>query len=189
VAERLEGVGSEVDPQQFAHPTLAFLKQYWDAKRGDRRMPSRADIKPSEIKDHLGWVMMVEVLPDLVDFRYRLIGTLVTQYFLEDSTGKTVSEAFGGRADVAVKAVIAMFRKTARDCLPLRAFGDAGWIAPGFEEFETVCLPLSDDGQTCNMILHAFVFNRERVMLAREIARANGGTLLVPPPSFAREGI
>jgi hypothetical protein len=36
------------------------------------------------------------------------------------------------------------------------------------------------------MILHAFVFDRETVMLSREIARANGGRLLdVPPPKSA----
>lgn len=145
-------------------------------------MPSRADIKPSELKEHLGWVTLVEVLPGLTDFRYKLIGTLVTQYYLEDSTGKTVREAFGGRrSEAAVNGALAMFRKCARDCVMLRVHGDAGWIAPGYEEFEAICLPLSDDGATCNMVLHAFAFNREKVMLAREIARANGGRLLVTP--------
>jgi len=74
-----------------------------------------------------------------------------------------------------------MFRKTARDRLPMRSFGDAGWIAPGFEEFEAIYLPLSDDGETVNMILHAFVFDQARVLISREIARANGGTLPMQP--------
>jgi hypothetical protein len=181
MAERLTGVGSETDPIHFKSATLAFLREYWDAKRGGRRMASRADIRPSELKDHLPWVIMVEVMPGLSDFRYRLIGTLVTQYFLKDSTGLTIREAFAERGEAATKAVQAMFRKTARDRLPMRSFGDAGWIAPGFEEFEAIYLPLSDDGETVNMILHAFVFDQARVLISREIARANGGTLPMQP--------
>jgi hypothetical protein len=177
----------EVDPREFAHPTLAFLRAYWDEKRGDRAMPSRADIRPSELKEHLGWVTLVEVLQDFSDFRYRLIGTLVTQYYLEDTTGKTVRETFGRRTSKAgVNGALAMFRKCARDCVVLRVHGSADWIAPGFEEFESICLPLSDDGVRCNMILHAFVFNRDKVMLAREIARANGGKLIANPAKRVR---
>jgi hypothetical protein len=187
LSERLSGVALEVDPRQFAHPTLTFLRDYWEAKRGSRAMPSRADIKPSELKEHLGWVTLVEVLPEFADFRYKLIGTLVTQYYLEDSTGKTVREAFGvWRSQAAVNGALAMFRKCARDCVVLRVHGDADWIAPGYEEFEAICLPLSDDGEHSNMVLHAFSFNREKVMLAREIARANSGRLMVAPPRRAR---
>lgn len=187
LGDRLTGVELEVDPREIAHPTLAFLRDYWNEKRGQRTMPARSDLAPSELKEHLGWVTLVEVLPGFTDFRYKLIGTLVTQYYLGDSTGKTVREAFGGkRSEAGVNGALAMFRKCARDCVVLRVHGDAGWIAPGYEEFDSICLPLSDDGIRCNMILHAFVFNREKVMLAREIARANGGKLVVNPPNRPR---
>jgi hypothetical protein len=177
----LRGVGSEIDPRQFNHPTLAFVRGYWDAKRGDRRMPSRADIKPFELKEHLGWVSMVEVLPGFSDFRYRLIGTLVTRYFLEDSTGKTVREAFADRGESVVNATLAIFRKTARDCVPMRAFGDVDWMGRGFEAFDSLYLPLSDDGEHCNLVLNVFAFDREQVMLAREIANAHDGRLPIRP--------
>ena len=181
MADRLTGVGTEINPPTYANPTLAFLRDYWEAKRGGRAMPSRADIRPSELKEHLGWVLMIEVLPDLSDFRYRLIGTLVTEYFLGDATGKTVTEAFADRGEAATKAVKALLRRTARERLPIRAYGDANWIAPGYEAFDAVYLPLSDDGETVNMILHGFVFDKSEVMMAREIARAHGGELQVAP--------
>jgi hypothetical protein len=181
MSDQLAHVGSEIDPTELANPTLAFLRSYWDAKRGGRAMPSRRDIHPSELREHLGWVIMVEVFPDFSDFRYKLIGTLVTQYFLMDATGLTVSEAFADRGPAAIKGVKALFRKTARDRVPMRAFGDADWIAPGYEEFDSIYLPLSDDGESVNMILHGFVFDRPTVMMAREIARAHGGKLQVPP--------
>ncbi|HEX7968313.1 MAG TPA: PAS domain-containing protein, partial [Stellaceae bacterium] len=82
----LEHVGAEVDPAHLDHPTLAFLRAYWESKRRGRHMPSRADIDPIEMKAHLGWIVLADVLPRLADFRLRLVGTLVTQYFLSDST-------------------------------------------------------------------------------------------------------
>lgn len=181
MSDRLKNVHTEIDPAAVGHPTLAFLRDYWDRKRGTRAMPSRADIKPSELREHLGWVIIMEVLPNMVDFRYKLIGTLVSQYWLRDSTGKTVTEAFSEDSPGAVKGVLAMFRKCARDRVIVRSWGSAGWMEGGFEDFDCIVLPLSDDGETVNQILHAFVFDRPDVMMAREIARSNGGRLLERP--------
>jgi hypothetical protein len=179
--ERLKNVHSEVNPAVLEHPTLAFLRDYWEKKRGDRAMPSRADINPTELREHLCWVIIMEVLPGIADFRYKLIGTLVSQYWLRDSTGKTVVEAFSAESPGAAKGVLAMFRKCARDKVIVRSWGSAGWLEGGFEDFDCIVLPLSDDGENVNMILHAFVFDRPDVMMAREIARANGGRLLERP--------
>ncbi len=185
MSEKLETVTTEVNPVRIENPVLAALLAYWNRKRGDRVMPSRGDIVPSDIKDYLGWVTILEVFPDLSDFRYRLIGTLVAKYWLRDHTGHTVSEAFAKSGPAAVKGVKAMFRKCAREHAILRSFGEADWIGRGFEAFDCICLPLSDDGINVNMILHAFVFDRSEVMLAREIARANGGRLPTRPKTKA----
>jgi hypothetical protein len=179
--ERMKNVQSEVNPAKLDNPTLAFLRDYWEQKRGLRAMPSRADIKPSELREHLGWVIIMEVLLDRSDFRYKLIGTLVSQYWLRDSTGKTVTEAFSADSPGAVKGVLAMFRKCARDRVVVRSWGSAGWIEGGFEDFDCIVLPLSDDGKNVNMILHAFVFDRPDVLMAREIARSHGGRLIERP--------
>lgn len=189
MADRLMSVGSEINPVDLAHPTLAFLRNYWDSKRGERLMPSRNDIRPSELREHLGWVNMAEVLPDFTDFRFRLIGTLVTQYFLRDATGKTITEAFAPGGGGAIKGVKAIFRKTARDKTPMRVFGDAGWIANGYEQFDSIYLPLSDDGENCNIVLNAFVFDRPTVLMAREIAKAHGGNIEAVPVAPAKKNL
>ena len=173
---------AEIDPQHFAHPVCQFLRTYWDEKRRGRAMPSRADISPSQLKEHLGWVMILDVMPGARDFRYRLIGTLVTQYFSSDSTGKTVMEAFAPNGEEVGKSVNSVFRKVARDKCVMRATGDANWLSEGLEAFEAIYLPLSDDGETVSHILHAFVCDREKMLLARQIARMNGGKLMAPPP-------
>lgn len=169
-SEKLERAWADVDPERIDDPTLAAVKAYWDTKRGTRAMPSRADINPVELRDHLGWIMMVEVLPDYVDFRYKLIGTKVTRYFVTNSTGRTVSEAFSHFGPGAVKGVQAVYRKAARECIPVRAHGEANWLTGwktegrGFSQFDSLYLPLSDDGVTANMLMCVFTFDYARVL-------------------------
>jgi hypothetical protein len=164
---RLSGIKNEIDPQNLQHPVLAFLKSYWDAKRGARLMPSRAEIRPSDMKEHLGWIVLLDVLPDFSDFRYRTIGSRVTQYFLSDSTGKTVTEAFQPYGEAAINGVLWVHRKTAQDRIPVRAYGGAGWLGRSFLDFDALHLPLSDDGVNANMVLSAFTFDMAQLGNAR----------------------
>jgi len=177
--------GFEIAPTKFKHPTLSFLHAYWDGKRGARLMPARADIKPAELKDHLGWISMLDVLPG--DFRYRLIGTLVARYFGWDATGKTITEAWERQGRDAVDGVHAILNAVVKQKFVLRSYGEADWSTIGLEKFDSIYLPLSDDGETINVILHMFVFDRPEVLMAREIAKANGGRL-VPRPASHNSG-
>ncbi len=169
MSDRVQNVGSEIDPKQLNHPTLAFLRSYWENKRGVRSMPARADIDPLEMKEHLGWIILADVLPGFADFRYRLIGTRVTQYFGRDSTGKTVIETYSPYGPAALRMALAVYRKVARDKVVLRTFGTAGWLGKDFIEFDQIFLPLSDDGATANMILSAFTFDFRQQSLKRPL--------------------
>jgi hypothetical protein len=140
-------------------------------------MPSRRDIHPSEIREHLPWIVMLDVLPGLQDFRYRLIGTLVTRYFDADATGQTISESWASQGEDAVAGLLEILRDVARNKLVLRLYGEKNWSTIGLEKFESLYLPLSDDGDTVNVILQGFVFDPPEVLLAREIMRTNGGEL------------
>ena len=122
-------------------------------------MPSRADIKPAEMKEYLGWIILIDALPAFDDFRFRMIGTRVSQYFLDDATGQTMREAFAAYGDQVVNGVIATHKKTARDQVVVRAYGGAGWLGRSFLDFDAIYLPLSDDGEPVNMILSAFTFD------------------------------
>ncbi len=177
MSQLMPHVGVQMNPGKLENPTLCFLRNYWEKKRGDRRMPSRADIRPSDLKEHLAWVIMADVLDGGEDFRYRLVGTLVTEYFIAEGTGKKVSELFVNLGPGVINAVLSVMRMAAELHAPVHAFGDADAFAAGYEAFDAIFLPLSDDGETANVILHAFVFNRPEVLMARQIAKANGGQL------------
>ena len=165
---RLSGINTEIDPQNLQNPVLSFLKTYWDGKRGARPMPTRAEIKPADMKEHLGWIILLDALPDFSDFRYRTIGTRVSQYFLADSTGKTLREAFEQYGDTAVNGVIATHRKAARDRIAVRAYGGAGWLGRSFLDFDALAMPLSDDGETANMVMSVFTFDFAHLSETRE---------------------
>ncbi|MGV8997434.1 MAG: PAS domain-containing protein [Parvibaculaceae bacterium] len=159
-----------VDPQTLTCPTLKAVHAYWDAKRGTRSMPARADINPVELREHLGWIIMAEVLDDMADFRYRLVGTKVTRYFVNNSTGQTTSDTFAPFGQGVVNSVKAVYRKAARDHVAVYAYGQSNWVpdwkteARDFSRFDTLMLPLSDDDQTCNMLLIIFTFDYNRVL-------------------------
>jgi hypothetical protein len=171
IAARTSPVQSEIDPKELRNPILAFLRQYWELKRGPRAMPARADIKPSEMKEYLGWIILIDVLPAFDDFRFRMIGTRVSQYFLADATGQTMREALAAYGDQVINGVIATHKKTARDRVVVRAHGGAGWLGRSFLDFDAIYLPLSDDGESVNMILSAFTFD------AAALIKARGGDL------------
>lgn len=167
IAAKTANVHSEVNPAQLHNPALAFLKDYWDSKRAGRDMPARADIKPSEMKEFLGWIILLDALPGFSDFRFRMIGTRVSQYFLEDGTGKTIREAFARYGEAATSGVLATHRKAARERVVVRAWGGAGWLGRSFLDFDAVYMPLSDDGEHVNMILSAFTFDVSKLLKAR----------------------
>lgn len=158
MSARLSGVFTEINPAKLANPTLSFLKDYWEQKRGTRPMPARANIKPSEMKQHLGNVVLVDVLPGFGDFRYRTIGTRLSSYFAPDSTGKRISEVFGPFGETVVNAMLAPYRKAARDQMVVHAWGASDWMGRAFLDFESIYMPLSDDGVTANMVLSAVTF-------------------------------
>ena len=53
---------------------LRQMYTYWLAKRGDRPMPRRSDLDPTEIPAHLlPGITLVDVVPDARRYVYRLV--------------------------------------------------------------------------------------------------------------------
>ena len=75
--------------EQFLEDALT----YWESKRAGRRMPARRDLDPVlEIPNLLRWIILVDVLRDPLDFRYRVIGSGVVDRSRQNYTGKLFSE-------------------------------------------------------------------------------------------------
>jgi hypothetical protein len=131
------------------HPDLRTLYDYWRERRGSRRWPARADINPVELKFALGNLSLIDVSRDPLRFTFRLVGTLFAQRVGEDFTGKTVDDI----PDPGYRAEInAAYRKIAETGEPSSSLGER--VLDGEpRRFETLRVPLSDDGKTVSMIL------------------------------------
>jgi hypothetical protein len=150
------------NPDSIDNPTLDFFIRYWNEKRGNRAMPSRASFEMREIKDYVGWICLLDALPDFRDFRYRLVGSRVADYFLGDGTGKTIRELFPGDDKPLGKAMLWVYQKTCREKLPLRISAPAGrWRGRHFPDTDSLYLPLSKDGDVADMAMTIFTFNYE----------------------------
>lgn len=75
---------------EVAHPRLRGLLAFWNARRGAAAMPPRAAIDPLALWEWLGHLMLIESASD-GEFRYRVYGTGLAEYYGRDLTGKTTA--------------------------------------------------------------------------------------------------
>lgn len=75
---------------EIAHPRLRQLLAFWDGQRGGAAMPAQSCIDPLALRSWLGNLILVEVAP-AGEYRYRVYGTGLAEYFGRDLTGKTTA--------------------------------------------------------------------------------------------------
>lgn len=138
------------------HPDIRFILDYWDGKRGARRMPKRSDIDPAEISRYLPYVTLVDVVPDERRFVYRLVGTMEVALRGRDPTGCSLADAFFGRS---LKSVQAKYETVCATCAPFYEVDDFQ-VVDRYVNEENIFVPLSDDGETVNKIM-VFSINRD----------------------------
>jgi hypothetical protein len=160
LAPRRNETGMQHDPSlAFEHRELGDLLGLWHAKRGSRSMPTRADLGPFDLKALLGNVILIDVEPDPLRFRYRLVGTNITQIVKRDVTGRYFEDIYAGRLlDTAIAANAWVVRERA----PLRIFSRTGHVRNDIYNYDGVLLPLSADGERVNMVLGALLFSLVR---------------------------
>jgi hypothetical protein len=66
--------------------------RYWTEKKGDRRMPSRTDIDPAEIKDLLPNVILTRLEYEPFRVLYKLVGTKAVENAGYDYSGHYLDE-------------------------------------------------------------------------------------------------
>jgi hypothetical protein len=162
----------EIDRPSDWPAVLLFVRAYWQSKCGTRLMPARNDISPVQLKPQLPHIMLVDVVDEGADFRYRLVGTQLCDHFEEEPSGKLMSEVLAPRGEVAVRETLQSYRTVIARRAPLRLTGSGAWYGQESKQFDALLAPLSDDGETVNMILATFVFEWDRDGEFRQILTA-----------------
>ena len=129
--------------------------RYWEEKRRGRLIPSRADIDALEMKDFLAHVVLIDVERSPQRYRIRLMGTAFADQYGEEVTGKYLDELDFGDA---MKGVIAVYGRVVATREPGYTKATSYKKADGrIIRFERIALPLSEDGESVNMVLSCVV--------------------------------
>ncbi len=177
MAERVTIIGNSShpsrmveDPDAIDNPILSFFLDYWRSRRGDEKLPRTDTFKPREIGQHLPWVVLADALPDYQDFRYRLVGTRVSEYFLADGTGKTVREAFAGLKPGDLEGVVWLYRQPCVTQVPLRFTAPGGRVnGVYFPDYDAGYFPFSTDGNRADRVVNVFTFNYRKFLETRSL--------------------
>lgn len=148
-----------VDPDLSDHASFQRLHAYWQAKRGDRRLPLRRDIDPLELREHLGSLNIIECLPGGADFRYRLIGTDIVAAYGRDSTGKTVRELYATDDPEYCAFLLGIYRDVATRGVIARLQVNLRPVNKTYRMADSLLLPLDGGAGTVSSILNEVRFS------------------------------
>lgn len=125
------------------------LFAYWAGLRKGGRLPSRADIRPVDIKTFLPMLSLTEVVPD-GRFRIRLAGTGLFSVYGAEITGRTLHEIYAGAAAEYWRRELAAI---VSDRQPAIGVHSLGWRGAPHLSVLWMRLPLSGNGEDVDMIL------------------------------------
>ncbi|MEQ8332727.1 PAS domain-containing protein [Nisaea sp.] len=128
---------------------LVFLHEYWKTIRDtERRLPMRRDIDVLELREAIGNIMMLDVLDDGFDARYRVYGTGVVEYAGHDWTESTVSEMCRKTRTPLALMYRACYLAVYRTGQPLYTESKSpSWLAP--KAWRRMILPYADEDGGC----------------------------------------
>jgi hypothetical protein len=136
-------------------PQIARAIGYWHEKRGDRAMPARRDIVPSEIRDILPFIQLYDMLDGAAGYRVRLLGTEVARAFEQDLTGQVFDHT---STHPLVIRTLAVFGQVVKQRKPLIARADRTAIDKlSYAPIESAFLPLSENGVDVDVIFAATI--------------------------------
>lgn len=144
------------DPPEVEDNILSFFLSYWRAKKKRDLLPYHRDFDARDVGGLLPWVILADGLPELADFRYRVIGSRICDYYLGGSTGRTVSEAFAKYAQLG-QETLWLYRRTCKRKYPIRLTGPAVHLSGiFFPAYDALYLPYSRDGIHADRVLNIF---------------------------------
>lgn len=150
--EDIQAAKLDLEKELARCPDLCPALDYWKSRKGDRVAPARADIDPVDIPRLLPRVMLVDVETTEggdPDFRYRLSGTGIRSVHGYDATGLRPHDL---KPAIYGELIHAHYRAAAEGREPL-AHVIVMVTNKKQRSYARLILPLSEDGQTINMLM------------------------------------
>ena len=135
---RIETAVTPVDAPQ--HPQSLALLEFWTRHRQGDRLLSRAGLPCRETSALLPSIFVLEPLdPEGIDWRLRLIGTLLTSWLGFDPTGEAISELYKPEG---VEDNAEVYRQVTRERIVHATQGRLRGIKRDFLSLEILHLPM-----------------------------------------------
>jgi hypothetical protein len=135
-------------------PRLQRFYAYWDERRRGRKFPARSDLDPTEFAYILGFVTLIEVQYAPLRFRFRLHGSELVRHGGYDMTGKGIEDVPGEENKRALHERCLSLLESRQPQL----VRSARLLDGRPMRYEAVWVPLSDDGETINMLMRALAY-------------------------------
>lgn len=139
-----------IDPFHMIEPRLRTLHDYWNAQRGARTMPARADIDPVDLPRLLPNLILVGVAGEPPRFRFRVVGTEIVFRYGTEVTGRELDDIDLGSELGAVRA---QYEETVRERAPTYCRHQIETAGGKHLRYERLLLPLAPDGVRVDMML------------------------------------
>ena len=151
-----DGVVWAVDLElRLEHPALRAIREYWESKRSGGALPSRVHLEPVEMKGFLQHVLLVDVQQSPRRYRWRLVGTAITEALGRDNTGRWFDEIYDADSLASMVGGYDMIVASRR---PVRVVGRAAFAGKPHTRFEAVSLPLAAADGAIDMVLVGAVY-------------------------------
>lgn len=147
---------TEIVSSRTAHARMHnIIKQalsYWESLCRGRATPLRSDFDPVHIPNLLPNVMLLDVIDNGQDFRYRVIGEAVRSMLFENYTGRLLSSQPHVEADGPLMRQLRQAVQTGR---PVR--NPIEYVGPhsDFRKLDEINLPLANES---GQVTHLLVF-------------------------------
>ena len=154
----LSRLSFELDPTlDVQSPLLAQALAIWQDARGPREFPARSDFDPVALPAALlPHILLVDIEHEpRRRFRWRLIGTHITEVMGRDSTGRYWDEIY---EPAMLDAIGTGPRWVLEHRGPIRSLGMAPLPGRAHLRSENLDLPLSSDGQCIDMLLVVSIY-------------------------------
>ncbi len=128
--------------------TLREVYTYWLKMKGDKGLPTRADLDPVQIPHLLPNISLIDVEYQPRRYRMRLIGTETVRALGEDPTGTYLDDNL--QANALLKSRYDWLVENKR---PYFYCDKLMWSDKKFLEYQTIGLPLSRNGVDVDIIM------------------------------------
>lgn len=130
---------------------FAPMVELWSAKGKGDRLPAWRDFELEDLMPWVGWISVADVVQrDPFDMRYRLWGQALAEAIGSDLTGKLISEFPSGYDQDDVDFLEHLAKQKGIGLWS----GPVYWENRDYVRMEQVSVPLADDGETPDKIMH-----------------------------------